>query len=172
MEKDLGRVSALIIKGTAPADTQVLWGKPVIPDDLSVIILKRWEGTAWVNLRDEPHIRGAFYAIKKITSADSPYTVTATDQTILVDATDGAVEVNLPEAEDAYFDDGAGDTEGRHIIVIKIDDSGNGVNVNAGGEEKIDFPGETTYGITGQNGIIELQHHGTGYIIISASTPV
>lgn len=65
-----------------------------------------------------------------ITNAESPYTVLATDNIIMVDASAGAVIVNLQASITAG--------DGKEIIVKKIDTSANIVTLQANGAELID----------------------------------
>jgi hypothetical protein len=61
------------------------------------------------------------------------------DYLLLVDATAGAVTVNLPPAVDAY---------GALLVVKKVDASGNAVTLDADGSETID--GATTTALAAQ----------------------
>lgn len=71
--------------------------------------------------------------VKTITFASSPYAVAATDYAILVDASGGAVTVNLPAVSASR----------KRILVVKaVNVSGGSVTVAANGGDTID--GQTT----------------------------
>lgn len=69
------------------------------------------------------------------TNSDSPYTVLATDQVILCNATSGAITVNLPAAA-SY--------SGKVLIVKKTDSSFNAVTLDGNSTETIDGSETTT----------------------------
>jgi hypothetical protein len=71
---------------------------------------------------------GTFREITNITFADTPYTVLAADEVILVNATGGAVVVNMPALLGT----------GREITVKKIDVSANFVTIEGNAAELID----------------------------------
>jgi len=87
--------------------------------------------------------------------ADTPYTVLASDYTILVNAVGGAVVVNLPAATGS----------GRILNIKKIDASAYTVTVDGNGAETID--GAATYVISAQWVNITIQDGASGawYII-------
>lgn len=58
--------------------------------------------------------------IKEITFADTPYTITNNNETVIVDSTGGNVDINLPSI-----------VLGMYYNVIKSDASGNTVTVNS-----------------------------------------
>jgi hypothetical protein len=70
----------------------------------------------------------AVTSVTHIAFADSPYTVTTTDEFILADSTGGAIVVTLPNIAD--------DTVGRQITVKKIDTGANSVTLS--GDATID----------------------------------
>lgn len=67
---------------------------------------------------------GRINSTTRITSADSPYAVLATDEIIFVDTDSGAVTVNLPAGVD-----------GTHYRIINCGTSGNAITVNPNGAE-------------------------------------
>lgn len=78
--------------------------------------------------------------VTAIAVAQSPYTVKATDETITVDASGGAVTVNLPAATGG----------GRFLYIAKIDSSANGVTIQTNG-------GDTLNGVAGVGAILTKQ---------------
>lgn len=84
--------------------------------------------------------------IVPITFAASPYTVLDPDDVILVDASGGNVEVDLPPA---------GSHEGRLLSVKKTDASGNTVTIDPDGAELIDGSA---------NLVLVLQHEVAGFV--------
>lgn len=93
-----------------------------------------------------------------VTTKTANYTVTSFDQDVLVDATAGAVTINLPTA--------IGRTD--PITVKKIDVSGNGVILDGFGSETID--GATTLTITNQWSYATLFPSGAAWFIRAAPT--
>jgi len=89
--------------------------------------------------------------------ADSPYTATSTDYTILADATGGAITINLPTA--------ASSTR-RIYVVKKIDASGNNIVIDGDGGETID--GAATQTISVQYRTLMIQSNGTAWFILSS----
>jgi len=65
--------------------------------------------------------------IKRITNADSPYTVLAADALILCDTTSGAITVNMPAV-----------SAGSRLIEVKNDKGANDVNVARNGADTMD----------------------------------
>lgn len=92
---------------------------------------------------------------KRITNADSPYTALETDFTLEVDASGGAVTVNLPAL--------AGVT-GRVYNVKKIDASANAVTIDGSGAETID--GTATKATTTQYANYQIQAGTTEWVIL------
>jgi len=86
---------------------------------------------------------------------DSPYTVLASDCTILADATAGAITVNLPAAAN---------NTGRVITVKKIDSSANEVTIDPNGAETLD--GATTQSIGVQYTAYTMQCDGSNWFLI------
>lgn len=82
-------------------------------------------------------------------AADSPYTVLASDETILVNATAGAVTITLPTA-----------TSGRILTVKKVDSSGNAVTLSG----TVDGTVNPTLTVQWQSRII--QGDGTNWVIL------
>lgn len=66
-----------------------------------------------------------------VTVASSPYAVAATDRVLLIDASGGAVTINLP----------SGAVTGRALTMLRLDFSGNSVTVTPVGGENIDGAG-------------------------------
>jgi hypothetical protein len=85
----------------------------------------------------------------------TPYTVVATDRTILVDATGGARTVNLPTAASAKW---------RVLKIKKIDSSANTVTVDGSGAETID--GAATQVIAAQYASFTIQSDGATWWIL------
>jgi hypothetical protein len=73
--------------------------------------------------------------VQTITFADTPYSLTDANDVLLVDATGGVVEVDLPSGSTAFQ---------KPYIIKKIDASINAVNVNAAGADVIDGAGTQT----------------------------
>lgn len=93
-----------------------------------------------------------YYAIRTVTGTT---TAASTDRTILVDATSGAVTINLPAASSVV---------GIEYIVKKIDGSVNAVTIDGNGSETID--GATTKVLNSQWEITKLQATSGGWYII------
>jgi len=87
--------------------------------------------------------------------ASTPYTQLSTDSLILVDATSGAVTVNLIAV--------AADN-GAPVTIKKIDASGNAVTIDGDGAETID--GSTTKVLSSQYDSATVQQDGTEWWII------
>jgi len=109
-------------KTTPPATT----GDPAIYRVGNVMYLRSTDGTVY------PLVPGANGAgIKSVTSADSPYAVQATDRTLFVDTTGGAVTLTLPAAGGPALDrtltivDAARNFAGASCTI-----DGNGKNIN------------------------------------------
>lgn len=80
-------------------------------------------------------VTGEVKAITVVTSANSPYVMTGTEQVIQMDATGGAVSVTLP-ARAA--------NQGRQYDFDRIDGSGNSCTVNRAGSDTFAEPVNTT----------------------------
>lgn len=93
--------------------------------------------------------------VTSIDNTDSPYTATATDHTILGDATGGAITVNLPTAVGI---------DGRTYTIKKVDASGNAVTVDGDGSETID--GAATNALSTQWDSVTVQSDGANWVII------
>ena len=98
---------------------------------------------------------GLVLPVASIANADSPYTVTEGDFTILADATDGAVTVALPAVTGQ---------EGRTLNIKKVDASANAVTLDGDGSETID--GSTTAAISTENVSLTVQAAASGWYII------
>lgn len=85
----------------------------------------------------------------------SPYTVLATDGTLSVNCTGGAVTVNLPAAASHA---------GRILHVKKVDSSGNAVTVEPNGAETIDGASNAT--VSTQWSTLSIQSDGTNWLIL------
>lgn len=90
-----------------------------------------------------------------VTTAALTYTLTRLDSVLLVDATAGAVTVNVPAAAD-YTD--------RQWIVKKIDASANAVTLDAAGANTIDGAG--TLALTSQWDRAHIASNGTAWFVI------
>lgn len=75
---------------------------------------------------------------KTLTFADSPYTVLASDGSLWVDASGGAVTVNLPAAAA---------NAGRVVVVKKIDSSANEVTIDPDAAETLDGVATQSIGV-------------------------
>lgn len=93
-----------------------------------------------------------------LTSKTADYTATATDATILVDASGAARTITLPAASGI---------SGRIYVIKKTDSSGNAVTVDANASETID--GATTYALSAQYKFVVIQCDGTNWHIIGAN---
>lgn len=90
-----------------------------------------------------------------ISTKTANYTITATDSTILVDATSGNITITLPAVSG---------TTGRQYVIKKIDSSVNTVTIDGNSSETID--GATTQSITTQWDAITIQSNGSAWFII------
>jgi hypothetical protein len=77
------------------------------------------------------HNGASFFHIKTITSADSPYTVGAYDYALRVDASGGAVTVNLPAIVSAG-------NQGRQLVIKAVSVAGGNVTIARAGSDTID----------------------------------
>jgi len=91
-------------------------------------------------------------AVVKKTNADSPYTATADDSVILVDAVGGAVTITLPTASTC---------PGRIYTIKKIDLSGNVVTIGPS------VDGVGNYPLNAQSKYISVISDGTNWYVIS-----
>lgn len=89
------------------------------------------------------------------TVTTTPYTVQATDSTVLVDASGGARTVNLPTAVGI---------KGQIFIIKKIDSTANIVTIDASGSQTID--GNLTYTLLGLHGVIRIQSDGSNWVAV------
>lgn len=94
--------------------------------------------------------------VLSITSKTANYTATATDHTILVDATAGVVTITLPAAAT---------NAGREYAIKKIDASANAVTIDANGAELID--GAATQALATQWKSMIIQCNGTAWFILA-----
>jgi hypothetical protein len=94
--------------------------------------------------------------ITSIDDSDSPYTVLATDRTILADSTSGAITINLPAA--------ASNT-GRVLKIKKTNAGGNLVTIDGNSAETID--GEATATLWFQNDVYELVCDGSNWYALN-----
>ena len=100
-------------------------------------------------------IRTAYQGAISVVTKTAAYTATAGDDTILCDATSGAITVNLPTAVGI---------SGKKYDIKKIDSTSNSVTIDPDGTETID--GETTIVIIGENDNYTIQSDGTNWRII------
>jgi hypothetical protein len=91
----------------------------------------------------------------QIVSKTADYTATESDHVILVDASGGAVTINLPAAAGA---------NGRMYQIKKTDSSGNAVTIDGNGAETID--GATTLSTTTQYQSFTIVCDGSGWWVI------
>jgi len=88
-----------------------------------------------------------------ITSVASPYTVTASNGVILVNASGGAITINLPASSGAF---------GREYIIKRTDATiTNAVNITANGTDTID--GQATVSLTAQYQSFTIISDGAGH---------
>ena len=100
-------------------------------------------------------IRTAYQGAISVVTKTATYTATSDDDTILCDATSGAITVNLPTAVGI---------SGKKYDIKKIDSTSNSVTIDPDGTETID--GETTIVIIGENDNYTIQSDGTNWRII------
>lgn len=93
--------------------------------------------------------------VKAITTKTASYTATATDSTILCDATSGALTITLPAAASS---------SGRIFTIKKIDTSGNSITIDGNGSETID--GATSQNLDTQWEAATVQSNGTAWYIL------
>src|SRR4030067_1035165 len=110
--------------------------------DETIIVVS--DGTNWRRL--------LWDALDAVASITADYTATLNDDTILANATAGAVTVSLPTA--------VGNT-GKKFVIKKIDSSANTVTVDPNGSETID--GQATAGILAQDNAIICQSDGANW---------
>ena len=93
--------------------------------------------------------------VTAITFGDTPYSVVAADELIVVNATGGAVTVTLPAAASS---------NGRQIRVKKTDSSANSVTVDGNGAETID--GSANVQLLAQHEVVLLVCDGTEWWVV------
>lgn len=98
---------------------------------------------------------GYLFPVKRLTSADSPYFATLNDSILIVDASSGAVTINLKPARE---------WEQKRVIVKKIDSSGNAVTATPDGSDTID--GASSKATTTQWASFELTSQGGAIFVI------
>jgi len=89
------------------------------------------------------------------TTNDSPYTTTLDDDTILCNAIDGPITINLPTAVGI---------SGKKYVIKKIDSSTNDITIDPNSTETIDL--ETTLIISGQHDSYTIQSDNLNWRII------
>lgn len=94
--------------------------------------------------------------VLSIVGKTANYTATATDHTILVDATAGVVTITLPAAAASV---------GREYAIKKIDASANAVTIDGNGAELID--GAATQSLATQWKSMIIQCNGTAWFILA-----
>jgi hypothetical protein len=100
-------------------------------------------------------LHASVFLIGNIVTKTGDYTATATDFTIICDATSGAITITLPDADSSY----------RKIYHIKkVDGTGNTVTIDADGAEMIDDA--ATVVITAQYESVTIQCDGTEWWVI------
>lgn len=119
---DAHNLDGTTITLTAPADGDLLTNHPTGGTALAIATVQ--------------YVKQGFVTTKRLTNADSPYTVLATDNAIFCDTDAGAITVNLP----------VGVNE-KPYKVINSGTSGNDVTLNPNGTEQIYKSGAGT-GIT------------------------
>lgn len=115
----------------------------VLPGSLNTVGWS-WQGQTFTHT--VPFFTGTqrFGAIKTITHADSPYSISQfADRTILVDASGGAITVVLPPCTTYY-----GTAADQPITVKKIDSSANAVTISRTGSDTIE--GGTSFSLGAQ----------------------
>jgi len=120
-------------------------GSGTVPDARFPATLPALNGSALTSLTGA---KVTHQVVTKV-AADSPYTVLSTDETILVNATAGAVTITLPTV-----------TSGRILTVKKIDASANAVTLSG----TVDGTVNPTLGTQWQSRI--LQGDGTNWMIV------
>ena len=109
--------------------------------------LWRYTGSAWS--KDD----------SAITTKTGTYTVTTTDDIILVDATSGAFTITLPTAAS---------TTAKKYHIVKIDSTANAVTIDGNGSETID--GATTQILDGQYTSMIISSNGSNWFSLSRTT--
>jgi hypothetical protein len=98
---------------------------------------------------------GYLFPVKRLTSADSPYSATYNDSVLIVDATSGAVTINLKPAKE---------WEQKRIVIKKIDASANAVTAEPDASETID--GASSKSVNTQWASFELASEGGEIFVI------
>lgn len=83
---------------------------------------------AWVDINGSIAMKGQYCGVVTKVFADSPYTVLASDYTIVCNAVGGEITINLPSASGS----------GRILNISKIDASANNVVIDGASTDKID----------------------------------
>jgi hypothetical protein len=94
------------------------------------------------------------HSVVTIDNGDTPYAVAATDETVLCDATLGAITVTLPTA-----------TSGRIVTVKKIDNSVNAITIDG---DAGDIDGAGTQPLSAQWDALTMQADGTNWFITAS----
>lgn len=89
------------------------------------------------------------------TVSSTPYTAAGDDHTLFVDATSGAVTINLPDAATC---------DGKIYHIKKTDSSANAVTIDANGSQTID--GATTFVLPLQYDCVSVQSNAANWFII------
>ena len=116
----------------------------------------------WQGIAGAQGIQGAvgpadpYRTVKTIVFTDSPYTVTTADSILLVDATAGAVTVNLLTSTAAMTG-----SNGLALTITKIDTSSNNVTVDGDGAEKV--VGELTQTLSGEQDSLTIIPDGSNW---------
>ena len=126
----------------------------VVPGDLPINYhgVFRYDGTDMVLLN--PYTGVVTYT--RITNAESPYTVLGTDEFIIINATDGAVTLNLPANSGLA---------GKQYIIKKSDSSTNTVTITPDGSEAID--NLNTLVLHDTHDFVQIMSHGNQWKIIA-----
>ena len=98
------------------------------------VFTRAWQGLAGPQgIQGEVGPSGPPYrTTKTITNTDSPYSMQITDHTLYVDASGGAVIVNMRTSLS-----GMDGSNGVFLVITKIDTSTNAVTVDGDGTEKV-----------------------------------
>jgi len=143
----------LIVRGSIAAS-----GSTVTNPDVTFVV-GDGAGTTTFQLRKDAsilHYGSMWTPIRTVTTTT---TSTVTDYTILVDASGGAVTINLIAAA-SFFNTSTGGV----LIIKKIDASANTVTIDANGSETID--GATTQTLLTQWSSYTIQDNGTAWFVL------
>lgn len=127
-------------------------GYPTIPTRVWWQSVKRVIEGSEADATDRLDALEAPFAVRTLTATGAAL---ATDYLLLVNATAGAVTVNLPAAASSA---------GALIVVKKADASGNAVTIDANASETID--GATTQALASQYDALTVACDGTGWWIV------